>query len=125
MLGVTDAQSTENQVLLAIERIRQVPLEKRIFLFVNISAIHQPNCVYLSGATRDTLGSHAAALEYEDRQLPPLISELRQRAPMLAIICSDHGTAYGEEGYSGHRLAHSVVWDVPYAELLLERASGV
>ena len=31
------------------------------------------------------------------------------------VICSDHGTAYGEDGYTGHRLAHPVVWDVPYA----------
>jgi hypothetical protein len=119
MLGVTDAQSTENQVQLALERIRKVPLEQRVFLFLNVSAIHQPNCFYLDGATQDTLASHAAALEYVDGQLPPLIAELRRRAPVLAVICSDHGTAYGEDGYIGHRLAHSVVWDVPYAELLL------
>jgi hypothetical protein len=37
-------------------------------------------------------------------------------------VCSDHGTAYGEDGYRGHRLGHPVVWDVPYAEFLLEGA---
>jgi len=45
---------------------------------------------------------------------------MRKRAPTFAIVCSDHGTAYGEDGYRGHRLAHEVVWTVPYAEILLE-----
>jgi|GEM_PF-4288067 hypothetical protein len=31
------------------------------------------------------------------------------------------GTAYGEDGYHGHRLAHPVVWTVPYAEVVLPR----
>ena len=44
------------------------------------------------------------------------------RAPVLAIVCSDHGTAYGEDGYRGHRLAHPVVWTVPYAEFVLPRS---
>jgi hypothetical protein len=35
------------------------------------------------------------------------------------IACSDHGTAYGEDGHHGHRLAHEVVWTVPYAEFTL------
>jgi hypothetical protein len=47
-----------------------------------------------------------------------LFAALRRRAPVFAIICSDHGTAYGEAGYHGHRLAHPVVWTVPYAEFV-------
>jgi hypothetical protein len=35
------------------------------------------------------------------------------------VACSDHGTAYGEDGYHGHRIAHETVWTVPYAELVL------
>ena len=35
------------------------------------------------------------------------------------VMCCDHGTAYGEDGYHGHRVAHEVVWTVPYAEFLL------
>ncbi len=31
------------------------------------------------------------------------------------ILSSDHGTAYGEDGYEGHRLSHEVVWNVPFA----------
>ena len=39
--------------------------------------------------------------------------------PCFAIVCSDHGTAYEEDGHTGHRVAHEVVWTVPYAEFIL------
>ncbi len=119
-LGVTDPHSTENQVRLALRLLGNVPRERRVFLFVNISALHQPNCFFLEGAEHDTLESHAAAVSYVDNQLPPLFAALQRRAPVLVIVCSDHGTAYGEDGYFGHRAAHHVIWTVPYAEFLLE-----
>ncbi len=118
-LGVTEPASTEHQVRLAVEILEQMPRLQRVFLFINISALHQPNYFYLPGAQTDSLASHAAALEYVDSQLPPLFEALQRRAPTLAILCSDHGTAYGEDGFVGHRLAHSVVWTVPYAEVVL------
>lgn len=118
-LGVTEARSTENQVALAQQRLDRLAVSERVFLFLNVAAIHQPNCMYLPGAREDTLASHAAALAYVDRCLSPLFAALRRRAPVFAIICSDHGTAYGEAGYHGHRLAHPVVWTVPYAEFVL------
>jgi hypothetical protein len=118
-LGVTDPRSTENQVALVDEVLGRLPRGRRVFLFLNISAVHQPNRFYLEGAGEDTLASHAAALEYVDRHLPALFASLRRRAPVYAIICSDHGTAYGEDGYAGHRLGHPVVWTVPYAEFVL------
>jgi hypothetical protein len=54
-----------------------------------------------------------------------LFDALTQRAPLLAIVCADHGTAYGEEGFHGHRLAHSVVWDVPYGEFVRAKGTNV
>jgi len=119
--GVTEPDSTRHQVAWACERIAATPGSRRVFCFVNISALHQPNRHYLPGSERDGVDTQAAALAYVDGQLAPLFACLRRRAPVLAIVCSDHGTAYGEDGYTGHRLAHPVVWDVPYAELLLER----
>lgn len=119
-LGVTDPRSTENQVNLALERLAALPPDRRAFLFLNVSAIHQPNRFYLSGATSDTLDTHAAAIEYVDGHLGRLFDGIRNRGPWFVVICSDHGTAYGEDGYTGHRLAHPVVWDVPYAEFGLE-----
>jgi hypothetical protein len=121
-LGVTEPRSTEHQVALAVSILERVPGQRRVLLFLNISAVHQPNYFYLDGATEDTIASHAAALVHVDRHLPPLFRALRRRGPAFAIVCSDHGTAYGEDGYRGHRLAHPVVWTVPYAEFLLQES---
>src|SRR5262245_23565313 len=118
-LGVTDPHSTERQVDLALGRVADQPPGRRVFLFVNVSAVHQPNRCYLPGAAEDCLESHAAALEYVAGQLGRLFAGLRRRGPWLAVVCSDHGTAYGEDGYTGHRLAHPAVWEVPYAEFVL------
>src|SRR5262249_39179100 len=105
-----------------IERILAgLPDERRIFLFLNVSAIHQPNRHYLPGAVEDSISSHGAALSYVDRQLGKLLGMLRRRGPWLGIVCSDHGTAYGEEGYGGPRVGHPKVWEVPYAEFVLSQ----
>lgn len=119
-LGVTDPRSTENQVDLARAQLAALPDDRRAFLFLNVSAIHQPNRFYLEDATEDTIESHAAALEYVDGALGKLFAGVKRRGPGFAVVCSDHGTAYGEDGYHGHRLAHPTVWDVPYAEFSWE-----
>jgi hypothetical protein len=116
--GTTAKESTRAQVAIAQRVLGED--ERRVFLFINVSALHQPNCHYLPGATTDSKQTHAAALEYVDSQLPALFNALRARGPSLCIVCSDHGTAYGEDGFYGHRLSHPVVWNVPYAEFVLE-----
>lgn len=121
-MGVTDPRSTERQVACAVAALGRVPRERRVFLFVNVSALHQPNRCYVPGAREDSLETHAAALAYVDAQLPPLFDALRARGPSLCVVCSDHGTAYGDDGWRGHRLAHPSVWTVPYAEFVLEAA---
>lgn len=118
-LGVTDADSTANQVRLAVSCLAKIPNATRTFLFINISALHQPNCMYLPGAKADSADSQLAALSYVDSCLPPLFEALQRRGPSLCILTSDHGTAYGEDGFNGHRLAHPVIWNVPYAEFEL------
>lgn len=118
-LGVTSPNSTARQVALATERLAALPRDRRVFLFLNVSALHQPNCGYLPGATANSLASHAAALRYVDAALPPLLAAVQRRGPAVAVICADHGTAYGEDGFHGHRLAHPTVWTVPYAEFVL------
>lgn len=119
-LGVTDPHSTENQVALARRILDARPPSQRVFLFLNISAIHQPNYMFLEGASEDGVDTQAAALSYVDGALSPLWDAFRARGGALCVVCSDHGTAYGEEGYWGHRLCHPVVWTVPYAEFALE-----
>lgn len=118
-LGVTAADSTANQIRLAESRLATISPGTRVFLFINISALHQPNCMYLPGATVDSPDSQLAALSYVDSCLPSLFGALRERGPTLCILTSDHGTAYGDDGFFGHRLAHPVVWNVPYAEFEL------
>lgn len=121
-LGVTDINSTHNQVNLALNIINKTPLYQRLFLFINISALHQPNYFYLNPDRedkKDSLQSHAAALEYIDKELLPLWQTLKERHPTFVILTSDHGTAYGEDNYHGHRCGHSIVWTVPYAKFIL------
>lgn len=121
-LGVTDKNSTENQVNLALKILNQTSLNQPLFLFINISAFHQPNYFYLNPLDEikeDSIYSHGAALEYVDRELQPLWLSIKKRKPTFVIISSDHGTAYGEDNYYGHRCGHSVVWTVPYAEFIL------
>ena len=116
-LGVTDKNSTENQFLLACKLIKD--LDEKFFLFINLSALHQPNCFYLDGAEKDCYESHKAALRYIDSCLPALIEAVKKKGSCFCIFTSDHGTAYGEDNYSGHRLSHETTWNVPYKEFVL------
>jgi hypothetical protein len=119
-LGVGDPRSTERQVRLAVERMGALPAGRRLFLFINVGATHRPTRAYLPGAPAESVATQAAALAYVDRQLPPLFAAMRARGGCRLIICSDHGTCFGDDGYQGHRLAHPAVWTVPYAEACVE-----
>jgi hypothetical protein len=101
--------------------VGRLPDDQRLFLFLNVSALHQPNCIYVDGAEEDGPDTQSAALAYVDRHLPRLFTALQRRAPVLCVVTSDHGTAYGEGGYWGHRVCHEVVWTVPYAEFVLPK----
>jgi arylsulfatase A-like enzyme len=119
-LGVTNPDSFTAQLDRVEAVVATARVDRPLFLFLNVSALHQPNRHYVTGAEHDTVETHAAALSYVDRHLGRLfrLATLRGR-PCFTILCSDHGTAYGEDGHSGHRVAHEVVWTVPYAELTL------
>jgi hypothetical protein len=123
-LGVTCYDSTQNQVRQAVSSIREVGDDRRVFLFLNVSALHQPNCGYVTDASSDSPATQQAALEYVDTQLPALFEEMARQRPVLCVICSDHGTAYGEDGFIGHRLAHPAVWEVPYAEFVIDQTTA-
>jgi hypothetical protein len=100
--------------------VAALPPERPLFTFVNVAALHQPNRHYLPGAAEDDRASHAAALEYVDGEIGRLFAVAAGRGrPCQVILCSDHGTLYGEDGHTGHRVAHEAVWTVPYAEFVL------
>jgi hypothetical protein len=114
--GVTCRESPANQFGHAARRIADIPGDKPLCCFINASAIHQPNYFYSRDAGPDDLASHAAALRAIDTELPRLLAAfLRRDRPLFHITCSDHGTAYGEGGFHGHRVSVSEVWEVPYA----------
>lgn len=124
--GVADPDSFDHQ-LDALDTRLAVDDPRPRFVFVNVAALHQPNHFYLDGIastpeTRrpDTLESHAAALRYVDSRIPRLTRMLTAGPrPVFLIVCSDHGTAYGDDDRHGHRLAHECVWTVPYAHTVL------
>jgi Sulfatase len=115
--GVTDPDSLNHQIDRIAAVIARTPAGRRLFLLLNVSALHQPNRHYLPGATEDSPATQAAALEYVDSRMGRLFGVLRR--PSFVITCSDHGTAYGEDGHTGHRLGHETVWTVPYGEFVL------
>ncbi len=117
-MGVSSRSSEQHQIACAL---REVALTdpRPLFMFINIAAIHQPNYFYHSSVPPDSLVSHRKALSAVDSALAPLFIALKEQRPTYAIICSDHGTAYGEQGYEGHRVGHEVIWDVPYLETFL------
>ncbi len=118
-LGVTEPRSFEHQIGVIEASLARLAPERRVFTFLNVAALHQPNHPYLPGATSDSVASHAAALRYVDAHVPRLVRALSRGAPVFVILCSDHGTLYGEDGYVGHRVAHPIVSTVPYAEVVL------
>ncbi|MEJ7603598.1 MAG: STM4013/SEN3800 family hydrolase, partial [Kofleriaceae bacterium] len=118
--GVTDPRSFEHQLDIVDRSLGALPTGRRAFIYVNVSALHQPNHFYLEGGPEhDTRDSHAAALRYVDAHVPRLRALLGRRGPAFVILCSDHGTLYGEDGLFGHRIAHPLVTTVPYAEVRL------
>ncbi|MFG2984949.1 STM4013/SEN3800 family hydrolase [Streptomyces sp. NPDC048258] len=92
--------------------------DRRLFLFVNVSATHVPHGHYL-GQSTDTWESQAAALAYADGHLGRLVAGLTTKKQWLVIICADHGDAFGEDGYHGRGIAHPAVMNVPFAAMLL------
>lgn len=119
-MGPESPVSAEKQFEFAATRIAAASPDKPLFTFLNVAAIHTPNRCYRDTPGVDDLESHRAALRYVDRELPVLLNAVKARSrPTFFIIFSDHGTAYGENGYRGHRLAHEAVWTVPYAHGVL------
>jgi hypothetical protein len=115
--AVTESNSARSQVQRAGARVAECAADRPLFLFVNLSALHPPTHMYLPGARGDSTRSQAAALEYVDRQLPPLFEALQRRGRGGAVyLMSDHGTTFDDDGYCGHRIGHPAVWTVPYGE---------
>ncbi|PVZ82483.1 metalloenzyme domain-containing protein [Serratia sp. S1B] len=117
-MGPSSRQSTQRQVNKALNVLQALPLHQPLLLFINVSATHKPTHIF-TDVTRDSLETQRAALSYADAHLGRLFSTMALRRPTLVILCADHGEAFGEDGFFGHRLAHPSVWEVPYAQFIL------
>lgn len=112
--------STKNQVDFILKKLERAEQEQRIFLYLNVDAIHYPNYFYLEGASHDSVESHAAALRYVDGELGRLFAGWKEkRGETFVICCSDHGTCYGEDGCQFHGINHPIVNTVPYKHFFL------
>lgn len=122
-MGVNRRESAKAQVAQALEVLDETPQHQRLFLFLNLSATHAPTHIYHPELDYDCLETQIAAFEQAAPELARLLSASARRAPTLAIVCADHGEAFGEDGLHGHRLGHESVWTVPYAEALIGGAT--
>ena len=119
-MGVGSRHASRLQLGLATRRLADIATDQRVFLFLNLAATHPPTTIFVPGASEESPATQAAALRDLDRHLPPLLEAMRARGGAVGIVCSDHGTCFGDDGFTGHRLAHPAVWTVPYAETIIE-----
>lgn len=119
-MGVTSPHASRLQLGLAAERLRALSPSERAFVFINASATHPPTRMFVRGAKTESTATQSAALSEFDRHLPLLVDAFRSRGGAVGIVCGDHGTCFGEDGFTGHRIAHESVWTVPYAEVEIE-----
>lgn len=119
--GCTNRKSTDHQTAKALEILAALPREKRVMMYINVSAIHYPNHYFVKGAKQDSVETHAAALRYVDSCLKRLFDAFKARNETFVIACSDHGSCYPESdgGYLFHAFNHEVVNTVPYKHFFL------
>lgn len=118
--GCPVKDSTKNQVDFILKKLSGADAQKRIFLYLNVDAIHYPNYFYLEGAAHDSIQSHAAALRYADGELGRLFTEWKNlRGETFVICCSDHGTCYGEDDCQFHGINHPMVNTIPYKHFFI------
>lgn len=112
--------STKNQVDFIMGRLDQYQEDRKIFLYLNVCAIHYPNYFYVENEKNDSLQTHRAALRYVDGELGRLFDYWKGKRGETFVVCfSDHGTCYGEDGYIFHGINHPMVNTVPYKHFFL------
>jgi hypothetical protein len=115
--GVAERGSSGAQIERACARIEVAPVDRPLLLFLNLSATHPPTRFYVAGASVESVATQRAALAAVDCELSRLFAALEDRdRPGWGFVMSDHGTCFGDDGYTGHRVGHPAVWEVPYGE---------
>ncbi len=114
---------------LQTDRAREIfaTTDAPLMLFMNVAATHHPTAVFVDGAIAETIDTQRASLRHVDEGLGELFAYLllrRETRPTVLIVCSDHGDAFGEDGFYGHRLSHRTVMEIPYAHVVLDDQFG-
>jgi hypothetical protein len=100
-------------------------VDQPLFVFINVGETHQPYwhegaaweidkgpCrAYEEGNDADECRwKQRACLEFVDTHLAPVLERFEQTN---ALVCADHGDAWGEDGLWGHGFNHPKVFEVP------------
>lgn len=117
--GPMAADSAKHQIDVVLKRLSEFP-EKKIFYYINFSALHYPTWQYLPGAKTDSIESQRAALRYVDGELLRLFEAFQEKGDTFVICLSDHGTCFGEDGIWYHGVNHPKVLTVPYKHFHLK-----
>lgn len=112
-------ESFENQINFTKKLIEKTPKDENVFLYINVDSIHYPNYFYLDGEKKDNKKTHSAALKYVDDNIENLLNIFRNKGKTFVILCSDHGTCYGEDGYYFHNVSNEIVYTVPYKHFII------
>ena len=118
--GCKVKDSARHQVDTALRLLKKQDENEKIFLYINVSALHYPCYMYLEGAKKDSVEAQRAALRYVDGELGRLFAGFQQFGDTFVICCSDHGTCFGEDGMWYHGFSHPLVNTVPYKHFLLQ-----
>lgn len=70
----------------ALKLLENADPSQRLFLFLNVSAIHGPNHYFVKGAAKDSVESQRAALRYVDGELGRLFDALRNRGKTFCMV---------------------------------------
>lgn len=117
--GCAVKESFDHQISWIEKTVSEIEKEKKVFMYLNIDTIHYPNYFYLDGEKQDSRQTHGAALRYVDQRIEGLFDVFRKRGKTFVILCSDHGTCYGEDGYYFHNVSHEHVYTVPYKQFFI------
>ncbi len=113
-------ESVDNQVDFILKKLDKADKDTKIFMYLNVCAIHYPNCFYIDGCKNDSIETHRAALRYVDKQLGRLFDTWKEKRGKTFVIClSDHGSCYGEDGFVFHGVNHDIVNTVPYKHFFI------
>ena len=60
-------ESLEQAGQLTVDKLEKYPADRKVFMYINFSAIHYPNCHYVEGKKKDDTRNHLHRNRSRDR----------------------------------------------------------